>query len=109
MVRKCLMCGREFTSAHSRTRYCSDECRRVRKSMRRQGEKRILHPSLVLTHCPKDCKYISTAGLASCDYVVIKHEPRGCDVIGCTKYERREDGCGDQDNDRWKGYPSEIG
>ena len=55
----------------------------------------LVNWSLVSRYCPKDCIYIGSitcTAYKTCDYLLITGEPRGCDLIGCTKYKSGKKG-----------------
>lgn len=59
-------------------------------SKKKKKPTELVNCSLVSRYCPKDCIYIGSitwTAYKTCDYLLITGEPRGCDLIGCTKYE----------------------
>lgn len=97
-VRKCSICGKEFTYQYPNTRqsYCSEECKLVAKrqqarecgkrkrikKMYQKGVKQIPHGSL----CKHpDCKYHANNS-GTCDYAIINKKLRGCPADNCDKY-----------------------
>jgi hypothetical protein len=90
----CQICGKTFEKKALTAKYCSDECRKImrqqidRMRWEKAKEEKKEEPTVAST-CPKDCKYRGLmSGTPCCDYILIKKEPRGCDITECDKYEK---------------------
>ena len=88
----CKCCGQPFETKSSQRKYCSDACRETMARIRNATKQYFLiskdEPEVGNT-CPRDCKYRGRMSRTPCcDYILIKKEPRGCDITECDKYEK---------------------
>lgn len=95
VCRRCPICGKEFWTYWDTKVYCSDACKRKRvdpKPNNRDTSEmyiRIINNPDPARDCPDDCKYLSTNGVRSCNYILMEYEKRGCKGgKHCKKYRK---------------------
>lgn len=103
-VRKCTICGREFTPRVWSQKTCSPECSKKMKNqksrLRRSGYAAPKNTKRGSTDsfsgCKrKDCYYAAYLGDGKtnyCNYTVIEGYSKGCRAADCNKYRKRKPG-----------------